>query len=101
MNFTWGAGAIVGTATDFAGVRWSGRIRQVTTLSSTEPNKREAWLSIGLGEPPLTTVDFSASTLMPWYVKFGIEISALLFPSSHSPLKDTNAQHASFVKNYK
>ncbi|CAN0159389.1 unnamed protein product, partial [Ectocarpus sp. 12 AP-2014] len=27
MNFTWGVGAIVGTATDFAGVRWSGRIR--------------------------------------------------------------------------
>ncbi|CAM9146088.1 unnamed protein product, partial [Ectocarpus sp. 8 AP-2014] len=27
MNFTWGAGAIVGTATDFAGVRWSeGRV---------------------------------------------------------------------------
>ncbi|CAM9996213.1 unnamed protein product, partial [Ectocarpus sp. 12 AP-2014] len=27
MNFTWGVGAIVGTATDFAGVRWSeGRV---------------------------------------------------------------------------
>lgn len=27
MNFTWGSGAIAGTASDFAGVSWSGRIR--------------------------------------------------------------------------
>lgn len=29
MNFTWGTAAIAGTATDFAGVTWSGRIRWV------------------------------------------------------------------------
>ncbi|CAM9128397.1 unnamed protein product, partial [Laminaria digitata] len=27
MNFTWGSGAIAGTASNFAGVSWSGRIR--------------------------------------------------------------------------
>lgn len=26
MNFTWGTGAITGPATDYAGVRWAGRI---------------------------------------------------------------------------
>lgn len=26
MNFTWGTGAIAGSATDTAGVRWAGRI---------------------------------------------------------------------------
>eukprot|EP00903_Cladosiphon_okamuranus_P013586 g12653.t2 len=53
MNFTWGAGAIANTATDFASVSWSGRIRP----DYSETYEFEVGTAVGGGDAARLWID--------------------------------------------